>query len=141
MRSWKTGLIAVAVTLLPACSEDPTGPEASPEGTWSLSSVGGQTLPYRTYADHQTAIYLSSGTRVILPDGTCTNYSTSETYTRDVWGDVAQTTRTTESQCTWSREGRNRFAIRSGDGFVMEARVDGSELVVTAPSGTEYRYR
>jgi hypothetical protein len=141
MRSWTEGLLAVAVALLAACSEDPTGPETSPEGTWGLSSVDGQALPYRLYSDHQTAIYLASGTRVIHPDGTCMNQSTSETYTRNTFGDVSQTIRTTDSQCTWHREGGNRFTIRSEDGFEMEARVEDGDLVLTAPSGREFRYR
>ena len=59
-------MLALASTLMAGCSMDSTGPNGSIEGSYSLRTINGQSLPY-TFS---SGLRLTSDDLTLLSDGT-----------------------------------------------------------------------
>ena len=59
-------MLALASTMMAACSMDSTGPNGSVEGSYSLRTINGQSLPY-TFS---SGLRLTSDDLTLMSDGT-----------------------------------------------------------------------
>lgn len=67
-------LTACSVALLAGCDSDSTGPTAQVEGTYTLTTVGGQSLPFTIQeVDADNRIDVLAGVIVLDDDGTFTD--------------------------------------------------------------------
>ena len=68
---------ALAIALVTSsCSSGPTDPSEAIAGTWALSTINGQTLPFVWQAqDANNSVSFASGTLTLRTDGTFTDHT------------------------------------------------------------------
>lgn len=99
-------LLAAACLLLVACS-DSTGPAASVAGTYDLTAIDGERLPYEILGQE-----ILSGTLLLREGGTFTS-SIRSRYEDFVTGEMEEETETESG--TYSRDGRSLFLNFDGE--------------------------
>jgi hypothetical protein len=93
-------LAGVALVLLSgaACSSGPVDPSDAIAGTWSLSTINGQTLPFVWQSqDENNSVSFASGTLTLRADKTYTDHTDFS-----VKVDGASQTQPLESSGTWT---------------------------------------
>lgn len=122
MRRSLTALAVALMLPLNACGDDddPTGPDVEASGTYELSTVNGEALPFTLAQEGADMLEVIDGLIELHADGTFTD---STTFLRTVGG-----TETTEAEVfsgSYSQTGNAlRFAPSGGGAYSMSVTAD-----------------
>jgi|SRR5256885_1437547 len=125
-------LLAFASIALVGCGgSDSTGPAASAEGTWNLSTINGAGLPFTLSSNPSTGdkLEILDDQYVLNAGGTYTEAFT----TRLTQGGQVTTTPDTDTG-TWSQTG-NQVAITSSAGDAFTATVSTNTITIGSQFG------
>jgi hypothetical protein len=106
--------ILTAAVVLTACSDSPTGGSGQIEGTYSIHTINGSSLPYTLFQFGNDKFEVLSGSMTLQANGTFTQtFSTRETE------EGVTTTETSTSSGTWSRTGNTVVLASQGEQVTM----------------------
>jgi hypothetical protein len=93
---------AILTGSLAACGDDATEPLVAPEGSYTLSTIGGVTHPAQLGDTSEGALFIDAGSLVLAADGTFTLSETDR-----VVDDKSSTTTQINSTGTYTMDGND----------------------------------
>ena len=119
-------LVAIPVIALAACGGDSgTGPNATPAGSYQLSTVAGKAVPATMFSDTAFTDVIAAGTLALQADG---KYVIAVTTNETIAGHLSVYVDSLFG--TWSQSGSNAVTMISSDGASMSAPWTGTTVTV-----------